>query len=208
MVAYNARDYASQLSPGEKYDQLKLDILVIVVDFKMFNDTAEFCEHILFRRENNKIFTKAQQFFIIDLTKTPSELTEPLHMWGRLFKIETEEELRMLMEISEEMRNAGEKLLELSTDQEAQAIAEARRLAIWERNDIWNARETRVRGEEQRIADVRVQQERDKADAEKAEIAKKLLSRGLSVEDVAEDIGLSHSVVHKLMQHCTSNYSN
>jgi len=41
-----------------------------------------------------------------------------------------------LTRASEEMRIAGEKLLELSADQEAQAIAEARRLALWERDNI------------------------------------------------------------------------
>ena len=113
----------------------------------------------------------------------------------------------MLMKESEEMRVAGEKLLDLSADREAQEIAEARRLALWERNHIWEARETRVRGEEREIADMRVKEERKKADDEKAELlqkdkletAKRLLTKGFLVEDVAEGTGLDHSVVSELV---------
>ena len=38
-----------------------------------------------------------------------------------------------------------------------------------------------------------------KADAEKIGIAKKLLSRGLSMEDVAEDTGLDYNEINKLI---------
>ena len=49
-------------------------------------------------RKNNKFFTNTQQFYIIDLTKLPREfnsleLVEAKIAWGRLFKIETEEEV-------------------------------------------------------------------------------------------------------------------
>jgi len=131
-------------------------------------------------------------------------------MWGRLFKVETEEELRMLMETSEDMRVAGEKLLELSADQEAQAIAEARRLAIWERNDIIVSTDKLARKEEREKADAEKAELLKKTDAEKAELlkkneedklntAKRLLAMGLSPEEVAEGADLDYNVVCKLM---------
>ena len=206
MVSYNARDFASQLRRGENYVKLKSAISLVIVDFEMFDDTDDYYEHILFRRKNRKIFTKAQQFFIIDLTKLPNELTKPLHFWGKLFKVETEEELRMLMEESEEMKEAGEKLLELSADKEAQEIVQARKDSQWAWNHMINATEERVREEtEVRVreeTEVRVrEEERKKSDKEKAEIlqqvaddkveaAKRFLAMGLSIEDVAKGTGL------------------
>ena len=183
MVSYNARDFASQLEPGENYSQLKSAISVVVVDFNMFKDTEEFCEHILLRRENNKIFTKAQQFYIIDVTKTPNEITNPLHMWGKLFKVETKEELRMLMNESDDMREAGEKLLKLSADREAQEIAEARRLAIWERNHMI----TSTRDEERKIADIRVKEVRDKADEQLKKVDEQLQKADAQLQKAEND---------------------
>ena len=126
----------------------------------------------------------------------------------------------MLMEASEDMRIAGEKLLELSADQEAQAIAEARRLAIWERNDIIVSTDKLARKEERKIADIRVNEEREKADtrvneerekaeAEKAELLKKadddkianaknMIEDNFSVEMIERYTGLSAERIKQL----------
>jgi len=194
MVAYNSRDYSSQLRRGEDYAKLKSTISLVIVDFNIFKDTDEFYEHIFLRRENRKIFTNAQQYIIIDLTKIPKEGTDPLHLWGRLFKVETEEELRMLMETSEEMREAGKKLLELSADKEAQAIAQARKDALWARNHMMaclqEETEERVRGEER----IKAEAEKDEL---KEDIAKRMLAMGLSIEDAAKAADLDYDIVCK-----------
>ena len=131
MVSYNARQFASQLKRGQGYTTLKESISIVVVNFRLFDDSDEFSEHILFRRENRKIFTRAQQLFIIDLTKLPLELTESSHKWGALFKARTTEEVERLMSESEEMKVAGEKLMELSSDDQAQELARAREESQW-----------------------------------------------------------------------------
>jgi len=199
MVAYNAHDYASQLNRGEDYDKLKSAISVVIVDFEIFKDTGDYYEHIVFREKNRKIFTKAQQFYIIDLTKIPSELTEPLYMWGRLFKVETEEELRMLMEESEVMREAGEKLLELSADKEAQEIAQARKTSQWAWNHMINATEDRVREEtreeERAKAEILLQQAED----EKIINARKMIQDNFTVEMIERYTGLSVEKITDLL---------
>ena len=207
MVSYNARDFASQLRRGENYVKLKSAISLVIVDFEMFDDTDDYYEHILFRRKNRKIFTKAQQFFIIDLTKLPNELTKPLHFWGKLFKVETEEQLRMLMEESEEMKEAGEKLLELSADKEAQEIVQARKDSQWAWNHMINATEERVREETK----MRVrEEERKKSDEEKAELlqqmeereianVKKMIDDDFSVEMIEQYTGLSMARIKQLL---------
>jgi len=141
IVSYNARRYASQLKPGESYIQLKEVITIIITDFTLFNDSDDFSEHILFRRENRKIFTNAQQFYIIDLTKLPYQLTEAKHHWGALFKAKSKEELNMLMQQSNTMKQAGEKLLDLNSDEEAREIAMARQYSQMAYRDELHARE-------------------------------------------------------------------
>jgi len=53
-------------------------------------------------------------------------MTEEHHLWGALFKANTEEEFKMLMDESEEIKVAGEKLLALSKEDDAREIARAR----------------------------------------------------------------------------------
>jgi len=71
MVAYNSRQYASQLNRGEDYAQLKKSISLIVTGFQMFNDTDDHLEYITYRRKNGNVFTSAQEYFILDVTKIP-----------------------------------------------------------------------------------------------------------------------------------------
>ena len=131
IVAYNSRQYSSQLSPGDDYVELKRSISIVITDFEMFDDTDEYYEYITYRRDNGKIFTNAQEYYILDLTKLPDEIIDEKEMWGALFKAETEEELRALMAKFDEMNEAGEKLLALSEDKDAQEIARAREESQW-----------------------------------------------------------------------------
>lgn len=187
MVSYNARQYSSQLQRGDKYKQLKEAISIVVVDFPIFNDTAEFYEHILFRRINRKIFTKAQQFYIIDLTKIPKELTDAKTMWATLFKARSREELEMLSQDCDEMKQAADKLAQLAADEDARFMADLRERGRW-------AREQR---EFYLLADERAKMEA-KAEAEKLESAKKFLQNGISLDIIADSLKLSEKSIEKL----------
>lgn len=192
IVSYNARNYASQLKRGESYTQLKESITLVIVDFRYFDDTEDFFEHILFRRNNRKIFTKAQQFYIIDLTKLPSMMTEEKHHWGALFRAQTEEELKMIMETSEVMKTAGEKLLDLSEDENARELAELRELALrdWHMRYSQPFEDGMKQGIEQGI---------DQGKREKAiEIAKCLLAMGVTIDIVEKGSGLAREKLEQL----------
>lgn len=127
MVAYNARNYASQLDRGEDYVKLRESISIVITSFSVFNDCSDFFEHVLFRRTNQKVFTNAQQFYIIDLTKLPKKLTDAKTAWATLFKAQSKEELTMLSRDYEEISAAADKLIELSADDEVRYLADQRR---------------------------------------------------------------------------------
>ena len=187
--------HASQLKRGEDYTSAKESISVIITNFEVFDDCDEFDEHIIFRRKNEKLFTNVQQFYILDLTKLPDELTEAKHEWGALFNVETEEELRMLMEVSEEMKVAGEKLLKISADEQAQEIARAREESQWAWQHTLHATEARARDEERKRAEWAWQHTLHATEARardegiekgKIETAKNALNEGFSVEVVEQ----------------------
>lgn len=185
MVAYNARQYGSQLKIGENYPKLKSAISLIITNFEMFDDTTDYYEHIIFRRKNTKPFTNAQQFCILDLTKLPENLTESKIQWGRLFRAKTKKELKMLMENSKEMREAGAKLLKLSANEEARAIAEAREYARWTYEHTLQATEERSRKEGLKEG------LKEGRETKAIEIAKELILQGFSKDVVSKVTGLS-----------------
>ena len=194
VVAYSGRRYSSQLKRGGVYTDLKECITLIITNFEMFEDTKEYYEHILFRRINGKPFTNAQQFYIIDLTKMPKEGQSTIEKWGGLFTAETKEELKMLMETSKEMKETGERLLELSADEKARELAEAREFSQWAFDTELHARENKGRKEELELG---LEQG---AYQNSIEVVKKLIKRKLSNNDIVEDTNLPIEVIEQLQK--------
>jgi len=192
MVAYNARNYASQLDRGEDYEKLRESISIVVVKFPLFKDTAEFYEHILFRRNNRKIFTTAQQFYIIDLTKLPDELTDSKTRWAALFNAQSQEELKMLSRDYEELRAAADKLIELSADKEVRYLAQRRRDGEMLRKTLEADAERRglERGFERGLESGLERGLVQGRDERNVEIAKSLLTTDMSFDEIAIHSGL------------------
>jgi len=208
MVSYNARNYSSQLKKGDQYDKLREAISIVVVDFPMFDDTDEFFEHILFRRKNEKVFTNAQQFYILDLTKISNEPSDAKEQWAALFKAKSEEELNMLSRSSAELDEAVEKLIELNADEEVRYLANLRIDADMLRNTLEAEARRKVasameRGHATGHAAGHAagrEEERELAETEKIEKAKVMLRDGLSIETVARYTGLDIMILTKLQK--------
>ena len=192
MVAYNSRQYASQLSRGQDYIDLRKSISLVIVDFPMFDDTEEYFEHITYRRKNRKIFTNAQEYFILDLTKLPRDIMDSKEMWGALFKAETEEELKMLMTNFEEMNEACEKLVDLSEEKYAQELAIAREDSEWTAKHIKYHLTKRVHaeGKAEGLAEgIEKGIEQGKNEGLR-DAAYKLLLTGMPIEDIVEILNI------------------
>ena len=204
MVAYNSRQYASQLSRGQNYIDLKKSISLIITDFPMFDDTEEYFEYITYRRENRKIFTNAQEYFILDLTKLPRDIMDSKEMWGALFKAENEEELRSLMNQFDEINEACEKLVDLSEEKYAQ------QMAIEREDSEWAAKHTkyhltkrvhaegRAEGKAEGLAEgIEQGIERGKTEG-LLDAAHKLLLTGMPIEDVANILDIESEKLLKI----------
>jgi predicted transposase/invertase (TIGR01784 family) len=188
VVAYNSRQYASQLNRGEDYVKLKRSISLIVTGFQMFDDSNDHLEYVTYRRKNQKIFTNAQEYFILDVTKIPDELINEEHAWGALLAAKNEEELRALMDKYEDINEAGDKLLKLNEEKQAQEIARAREESQWAWKHTLYHTEERARKEGYEEAYEKAESEKL---AEKLEIAKELWNMDLSVKQIIKATGLS-----------------
>jgi len=158
---YNARKAGQQIKVGEKYSKVRRTISLIVTDFPVFDDSEKSHERIVMRRENGKIFTNVQELNFIDLTKTETdeENNKEKYLWGKLFKVETWEDLKLIAKESKEMEEAADKLLQVSADERAQAYAFSREGSEFAR-----------RLHEQGIRDEAEERVRKETEVEKAEL--------------------------------------
>jgi len=169
---------------GDDYTKTKASISLIVTNFRLFNDSEDYYEYVTYLRKNGEVFTDVQQYHIIDLTKIPKTLTEDHHVWGALFKAKTDEELKDIMSVSEEMKQAGEKLMELSADELAREYARAREESQW-------ALHFTMEG----YKEMGLKEGRN----EKAlEMAKSLLKSGMSEKEVAKHSNLSVDAIKSI----------
>ena len=121
----------------------------------------------------------------------PTEWTDPKYKWGALFKAKSKEELEMLIQESDEMKMAAEKLMKLNEDQIAREIAIAREESQWAWEFTKNAERKQAR-EEGRV------EERVKAEVEKLEIAKSLSANHVPLEVIANSTGIPIEKIQEL----------
>jgi len=191
---YNARKAGQQIKVGENYSKVRRTISLVITTFQVFNDSEKSHEKIIMRRENGKIFTNVQELNIIDLTKTETDKTveQEKYLWGKLFQVTTLEELKMIAKTSEEMAEATDKLLKISADEHAQAYALSRENAEF-------AKRLHEQGLRDEAIEEGTRQGTRQGESNKAiEIAKKMLCRGDSIEDITELTDLSIQKVKEL----------
>ena len=199
---YNARTAGQQLKVGQKYHDAKRTISLIIIDFNLFGDYNRYHENLFMRRDNGEIFTKTQEINIVNLQQVDESKCEKQYLWGKLLKAKTAEELEMIANKSEEMKIATEKLFEVSADDMARAYAlseEYRQYQI-HMSKVAAKQEAKKREEEakKREEEATISGLQQGEISKAIEITKKLLSKGMSVEDVADGTGLSVEEVKEL----------
>ena len=104
----------------------------------------------------------------------------------------------MLMETSKEMQEAGERLLELSADEKARELAEAREFSQWAFDTELHARERKGRKEGLELG---LEQGLEQGAYQKSiEVAKKLIKMNLTVEQVVDVAKLPIEVIEQLQK--------
>jgi predicted transposase/invertase (TIGR01784 family) len=125
-------------------------------------------------------FTNLIEINTLELPKLPEIADNYLWHWLRFLRAESKEDLDMVAQASPKLEKVVGKLLKLSKDERARMIYEAQ---VKEQRDI-HARERGAL---------------EKGRNEKAfEIARKLMKRNLSMDEIMEDTGLSREEIETL----------
>jgi len=181
ILFYVSKLITEQINESEQYDKIKRVVSIVITDHPLIKQSDNYHHHFrLCDLQRNVILTDALEIHTLEVPKTRSLSADAensqLLNWMKFFDAKTEEELNVLAEKNPIMKKATLRLVELSVDEKARQLYEAR---LKERRDNY----AREQGAIQKTAYA---------------IAANALRKGMSVEDIADITGLSHSEIESL----------
>ena len=187
ILYYWARVYASNINKKEDYGVLKRTIAILIADFEIpgLKELGYYTDWKLIETQNKKvILTDAIEIIILELPKIyrlkEEEKDKELLDWLYFLENPSSKRVMDVMAENEGIKEAKEKLEEMSNDILMQRLAEYRESAIIEEN------ETRKTALHKGI------------EIGRKEIAKKMKNKGMTVEEIVEITDLSKEEIEKL----------
>ena len=121
----------NELGKGKDYTNLKTTIHIGILDFTLFPDAPEFySEYLLMNTKTHKIFNRKFALRVLDLTQlekvSEEEKETDLYYWAKLFQSRSWEEITMLAEKNEAIREAASTIKKLNADERIKMQCEAR----------------------------------------------------------------------------------
>ncbi|MCR4739309.1 MAG: Rpn family recombination-promoting nuclease/putative transposase [Lachnospiraceae bacterium] len=172
-LTYLCRNY-DQLKAGEDYDKIKPCLHIGILDFVLFDDDEDrefYSKYRLKNVKNRRLYTTKFGINVLNLRHieyaTPEDKEDGLDIWARAFIAETWEELKMLAEKYENIKEVATSIYDVSEDEAVKLLLEARER--YER-DMLNSHNSGVRkGIQQGIRQEQANTRREKERADKAE---------------------------------------
>jgi len=179
IVFYVSKLITEQIGESDQYDKIKRVISIIITDHTLIKKSEKFHHKFgLYDKENKVSLTDILEIHTLEIPKArklfdDNETPNPkLIDWMKFLDAKTEEELNVLAQKSPVMKKATIRLLELSADEKARQLYEAR------------------------LKEQRDNQAREKGTV--LAIAKNFLDMGMSVADVSFGTGLSNEEVEAI----------
>jgi predicted transposase/invertase (TIGR01784 family) len=192
-VAFSTgRNLARQIGPGQSYAAIARVVTIVIADYDMIPDSKSY-HHIfkLYDKDNGVLLTDVMEIHTLELRKLPEtagadDKESELLDWLRLIRSESEEEIEMLATKTKEMKTTVARLKQLSADERARMIAEARDLYLM---DEATRREVAVA---EGVARGVVEGE--------LKMVKQMLINGIEIETISKVSGMSADEIRALMK--------
>ena len=196
MLLYWSRMYSQKIKRGEDYEELKPSIVILISNYNLeeTKNIEKYNTKWNIREEEFKenVLTEELEFHILELPKlkkTDIEKDE-LALWLKFISSPNDMEVRKEMEKEENkyLKQAMEELQDLSNDPGFERIVESREKFL--RDQAQREKDSKRSGEEQgkKIG------EEQKAKA----IAKKMLEKGMTIDEIMELTELTKQDIEKL----------
>jgi len=181
ILFYVSKLITEQMGESDQYERIKRVISIIITGHPLIKQSERYHHHFgLYDIDSGILLTDALEIHTLEVPKSRkvNEDVERADLldWMKFFDIKTEEELNILAQKSPAMKRATLRLLELSADEKARQLYEAR---LKEQRDSY-ARESGARQDE------------------RFTIAKNMLKRGRPIDEIVEDTGLTHEEIEAL----------
>ena len=185
---YWSRIYSRQLNKGEDYDNLQKTISIIVLDYELKKLASEkyYTKWQIIEAQNRKlVLTEDFELYIIEIPRALKEgVQDDLGRWLMFLDNPNSMEVQKMVEEKEDIKEAMEKLEELSNDEHLRWLAELREKAIRDEKD--RLKGATLKGMEKGIQEgEKTGQERGRKQRE-LEIAKNMLKKGVDIEFIAD----------------------
>ena len=159
-MTYLCRNF-DQLRSGEDYLEIKPTIHIGFLDFTLFPEYPEFyATYKMMNVKNHHIYTDKFVLSVVDLKQmelaTQEDREWKLDYWAALFKATTWEELKMLAQQSQILKEAVETVYDLTADEAIREQCKAREKYIKEMNTVLRERE--IERQEKEIALAKLEQ--------------------------------------------------
>lgn len=200
ILFYWSKMYAQTIKQGEKYEDLKKSICVLIVDFefKKFKDMKKYITKWNIREEEYQsvILTDAMEIYIIELPKylkyAEKSRRKNFNLWAKFIKnpeviiMSNENDKQDIKETKQAINKAKKNLEQISKDEHERYLAELREKYI--RDQIAIQKYGYEEGKEQ-------------GQKEKAiEVAKKMLEEKMSIETIIKITGLTEEDIENLQK--------
>ena len=190
MLEYWSEMYTLKINSGDDYDVLKPCISILIANYKInkLSDIKEY--HTVWnlreRKHPDKILTKDIEFHILEIPKIRNTdiKKDELALWLKFIENPKNEEVENNMEESDCLKQAKEELAYLSSDPDFKRLVDARAGFLRDQNTF------EVVGMKKGI------EKGEKIKARK--IAKKLLVKGMRIDEIVEITGLTKEEIEKL----------
>jgi len=131
ILFYVSKLITEQMDESDQYGKIKRVISIIITDHTLIKNSEKYHHHFgLYDIESGIQLTDNLEIHTLEVPKTRklNECTQKADLlnWMKFFDAKTEEELKMLAEKSPTMKKASLRLMELSADEKARQLYEAR----------------------------------------------------------------------------------
>ena len=190
MLDYWAQMYTLKISSGNDYNILKPCISILIANYKInkLSDIKEY--HTVWnlreRKHQDKILTKDIELHILEIPKIKNTdiKKDELALWLKFIENPKNKEVEKNMEESDCLKQAKEELAYLSSDPDFKRLVDARAGFLRDQNtfEVVGMEKGKAIGKKE----------------EKIKIAKKLLVKGMSIDEIVEITGLTKEEIEKL----------
>jgi len=128
LVYYLAKMTTEQISDGDEYYKINPSISIVILNHILIPESEKYYHHFTHNDlESGVVFSNLQELHTLELPKLPTNTgNETLLPWMKFFSIKSEEELNMVVAEYPQMKKVATKYLEVTQNDRARALHEAR----------------------------------------------------------------------------------